>query len=156
ECIGVGGRARHHHAGTGQWLRRRAGRRRTHRGSILCGVLASPSRRARTRGTSRPGPRNGSSPPSRRPPASGDARRRYHVAMQTTPTDPESLAAALERELLAEIPLARAMQLSVAAYDGATLALAAPLAPNGNDKGCAFGGSLASLMTLAGWGLAHL
>jgi thioesterase domain-containing protein len=70
--------------------------------------------------------------------------------------DTKSLAAALERELLAEIPLARAMALTVAAYDGATLALAAPLAPNCNDKGCAFGGSLASLMTLAGWGLAHL
>lgn len=77
--------------------------------------------------------------------------------MQTPSTvDPKSLAAALERELLAEIPLARAMDLSVAAYDGATLALAAPLAPNRNDKDCAFGGSLASLMTLAGWGLAHL
>lgn len=77
--------------------------------------------------------------------------------MQIPPTvDPKSLAAALERDLLDEIPLARAMALSVAAYDGATLALAAPLAPNRNDKDCAFGGSLASLMTLAGWGLVHL
>jgi thioesterase domain-containing protein len=33
------------------------------------------------------------------------------------------------------------------------LILAAPLAPNINDKGCAFGGSLLSLLTLAGWGL---
>ena len=55
------------------------------------------------------------------------------------------------RDRVREIPLARAMALTVAGYDGATLALAAPLAPNGNDKGCAFGGSLASLMTLAGW-----
>ena len=31
--------------------------------------------------------------------------------------------------------------------------LTAPLAPNINDKGCAFGGSLLSLLTLAGWGL---
>ena len=65
-------------------------------------------------------------------------------------------ATALERELLDEIPLARAMALRVAAYDGASLALAAPLAPNVNDKGCAFGGSLASLMTLAGWGVIRL
>jgi thioesterase domain-containing protein len=64
--------------------------------------------------------------------------------------------AALERELLADIPLARAMDLRVRAYDGASLTLAAPLAPNINDKGCAFGGSLASLMTLAGWGLVKL
>jgi len=58
-----------------------------------------------------------------------------------------------ERSLLATIPLARAMQLSAHQYDGEHLALAAPLAPNINDKGCAFGGSLLSLLTLAGWGL---
>ena len=42
---------------------------------------------------------------------------------------------------------------SADAHDGDELALSAPLAPNINDKGCAFGGSLVSLMTLAGWGL---
>ena len=59
----------------------------------------------------------------------------------------------LERHILATIPLARAMELQVSEYDGHRLALAAPLAANVNDKGCAFGGSLASLATLAGWGL---
>src|SRR3569833_4391775 len=63
---------------------------------------------------------------------------------------------AFERELLAEIPLARAMHLRVANYAPDALALAAPLAPNVNDKGCAFGGSLASLMTPAGWALVEL
>jgi thioesterase domain-containing protein len=58
-----------------------------------------------------------------------------------------------ERALLADIPLARAIQLRVQDYDGDNLRLAAPLAPNINDKGCAFGGSLLSLLTLAGWGL---
>lgn len=67
-----------------------------------------------------------------------------------------SPVAALEREILADIPLARAMSLSIGAYDGDSLTFAAPLAPNINDKGCAFGGSLASLMTLAGWGLVKL
>lgn len=67
--------------------------------------------------------------------------------------DPTDLTGAFEQELLAQIPLARAMQLRVGAWDGDRLAIAAPLAPNINDKGCAFGGSLASLMTLAGWGL---
>ena len=67
-----------------------------------------------------------------------------------------ALAAELERDVLADIPLARAMALRVARYDGDTLALAAPLSPNVNDKGCAFGGSLAGLMTLAGWGLLKL
>ena len=42
------------------------------------------------------------------------------------------------------------MQLQIAAYDGDSLSLHAPLAANFNDKGCAFGGSLTSLMTLAG------
>jgi len=65
-------------------------------------------------------------------------------------------AAALGDEILAAIPLARAMALSVSAYDGDSLTLSAPLAPNINDKGCAFGGSLVSLMTLAGWGLVKL
>ncbi len=59
----------------------------------------------------------------------------------------------LERLLLAQIPLARAMELRIRDYDGDHLAIAAPLAPNINDKGCAFGGSLVSLLTLAGWGL---
>lgn len=75
-------------------------------------------------------------------------------------SDPAPGAAAaraeLERELLADIPLARAMALTIAAADAASLTLAAPLAPNVNDKGCAFGGSLASLMTLAGWSLLKL
>lgn len=68
----------------------------------------------------------------------------------------EATRASLEHELLATIPLTRAMGVSVPAYDGDSLTLAAPLAPNVNDKGCAFGGSLVSVMTLAGWGLVKL
>ncbi|MFC3651727.1 YiiD C-terminal domain-containing protein [Dyella humi] len=54
------------------------------------------------------------------------------------------------------IPLARNMELKLGSYDGERLVLNCPLAPNINDKGCAFGGSLTSLMTLAGWGLVEL
>ena len=50
------------------------------------------------------------------------------------------------------MPPVRALGLSIAGFDGARLRLSAPLALNVNDKGCAFGGSLASLMTLAAWG----
>lgn len=51
------------------------------------------------------------------------------------------------------MPPVAAMRLQIAGYDGARLRLRAPLALHVNDKGCAFGGSLVSLMTLAGWGL---
>jgi thioesterase domain-containing protein len=54
------------------------------------------------------------------------------------------------------MPPVAAMQLSIAGYDGTRLRLRAPLAANVNDKGCAFGGSLGSLMTLAAWGLVSL
>ncbi|MFT4198342.1 MAG: YiiD C-terminal domain-containing protein [Pseudoxanthomonas sp.] len=59
-------------------------------------------------------------------------------------------------ELCRGMPPVAAMQVRVDGYDGHALALAAPLAANVNDKGTAFGGSLVSLMTLAGWGLCTL
>lgn len=73
-----------------------------------------------------------------------------------TDQDQAALAAQLQAHILEHIPLARAMQLRVTRYNGAELEMSAPLAPNINDKGCAFGGSMASLMTLAGWGLVEL
>lgn len=45
------------------------------------------------------------------------------------------------------------MQVELAGEEGGRLRLRAPLGPNVNDKGSAFGGSLVSLMTLAGWSL---
>ncbi len=65
-------------------------------------------------------------------------------------------AAALEQILHNEIPISRAMGIRVAGYDGASLKLDAPLAPNINHKSTAFGGSLYSLAVLCGWGLLHL
>ena len=62
---------------------------------------------------------------------------------------------ALNAHFLAMPPVA-AMQVQALAYDGVVLRLQAPLAANVNDKGCAFGGSMAGLMTLAGWGLLTL
>jgi thioesterase domain-containing protein len=67
-----------------------------------------------------------------------------------------SSVSVLEAHILEHIPLARAMQLAVPRYTGDTLEMIAPLAPNINDKGCAFGGSMASLLTLVGWGLIEL
>lgn len=65
----------------------------------------------------------------------------------------DTAAAALEAEILERIPLARAMRLALTRYTGSELEMTAPLALNINDKGCAFGGSMASLLTVAGWGL---
>lgn len=77
---------------------------------------------------------------------------RQTAAMETVP----AAASHLETRIRDEIPLARAIDLRIAAWNGDTLVMTAPLAPNINDKGCAFGGSLASLMTLAGWALVEL
>lgn len=54
------------------------------------------------------------------------------------------------------MPPVLAMQIQAIAYDGLRLQLQAPLDANVNDKGCAFGGSMAGMMTLAGWGLLTL
>lgn len=54
------------------------------------------------------------------------------------------------------MPPVAAMDVRILGYDGDALRLHAPLARHVNDKGCAFGGSLVSLMTLAGWGLVTL
>lgn len=54
------------------------------------------------------------------------------------------------------MPPVAAMGLTIASYDGHRLRLHAPLARHVNDKGCAFGGSMASMMTLASWGLTTL
>lgn len=64
-------------------------------------------------------------------------------------------AAELETFYREKIPLAAAMDLRVASLDPCRIHLTAPLAPNRNDKLTAFGGSIASLLLLAGWGLLH-
>lgn len=72
----------------------------------------------------------------------------------TTARDSDALAV-LEQHYMAMPPVA-ALQLRIAGFDGDCLRLQAPLAAHVNDKGCAFGGSLASLMTLAAWGVVTL
>ena len=56
------------------------------------------------------------------------------------------------------MPPVAAMDIAIAGRDveADTLTLRAPLALNVNDKACAVGGSLVSLLTLAGWGLVTL
>lgn len=77
-------------------------------------------------------------------------------APEVSAADPSVLAEKLAAFIRAEIPLAQAMELRLLDYDDDCLRLALPLGPNVNDKGCAFGGSLVSAMTLAGWALVEL
>ena len=69
--------------------------------------------------------------------------------------DPDPALQALLAHYRSMPPVA-AMQLQIAGADASSLRLRAPLAAHVNDKGCAFGGSLVSLMTLAGWGVVTL
>ena len=56
-----------------------------------------------------------------------------------------------ERFLHEQIPLTRAMGVQVEAYDEEQLIVTAPLAPNHNHLGTAFGGSLSAVATLTGY-----
>ncbi|MBC8039780.1 MAG: YiiD C-terminal domain-containing protein [Opitutaceae bacterium] len=64
--------------------------------------------------------------------------------------------AELESYLHDKIPLARAMGVRVEAGASDTLVLTAPLEPNHNHLGTAFGGSLSAMATLAAYSLLWL
>ncbi|HVC37661.1 MAG TPA: YiiD C-terminal domain-containing protein [Gammaproteobacteria bacterium] len=70
--------------------------------------------------------------------------------------DPQAECRALETYVRAHIPLTQAMQVHATTLDAHGLTLSAPLAANHNHQDSAFGGSLASLAMLAGWGLLWL
>jgi thioesterase domain-containing protein len=57
----------------------------------------------------------------------------------------------LQARIVAEFMLARHIGIVVESADDDAVVLRAPLAPNANYKGTAFGGSLYSLAVLAGW-----
>jgi thioesterase domain-containing protein len=71
-------------------------------------------------------------------------------------TERQTTARKLVSFMRDEIPLAQNMDLRLHDAGDHQLSIAAPLGPNINDKGCAFGGSLVSVMTLTGWGLVEL
>jgi len=70
--------------------------------------------------------------------------------------NPMQRATDLVRQVHTEIPLTSALQLSLQSFDGSTLVLCVPLAPNVNDKGTAFAGSITSLGCITGWTLLTL
>jgi len=57
----------------------------------------------------------------------------------------------LQQRILGEFALARHIGIEVESADDTVVVLRAPLAPNANYKGTAFGGSLYSVAVLAGW-----
>jgi len=61
-----------------------------------------------------------------------------------------------EAECRQDIPLLTAMHLSFVSFEDLALTMDAPLAPNINNKGTAFGGSIASICLFAGWAVATL
>lgn len=58
--------------------------------------------------------------------------------------------------LRTQIPLINHMGFQPLQYDGRSLVMSAALAPNINDKGTGFGGSLATVATLCGWSMVTL
>lgn len=68
---------------------------------------------------------------------------------------PASNSEAVQRlgQRFQSMPPVAAMAPVIESFDGGKLCLTAPLERHVNDKGCAFGGSMVSLMTLASWGL---
>ena len=67
-------------------------------------------------------------------------------------SDPQEINDYLTRH----VPLFRAMQARLDRCDDTGLRMTAPLEPNINDKGIAFGGSLAAIASLAGWALTRV
>jgi thioesterase domain-containing protein len=57
----------------------------------------------------------------------------------------------LQARIVSEFALARHIGIVVESADDDGVVLSAPLAPNANDKGTAFGGSLFSVAVLTGW-----
>ncbi|WP_022836300.1 YiiD C-terminal domain-containing protein [Salisaeta longa] len=60
----------------------------------------------------------------------------------------------LEELIVQEMPITRHLEFSLSADDEA-LRASAPLQPNANHMGTAFGGSLSMLATLTGWAMAY-
>lgn len=64
-------------------------------------------------------------------------------------------ARTLEAYLHQHIPLSRTMEVHVVETTPAGVTLEAPLGPNANHRGTAFGGSVSTLATLAAWACVH-
>ena len=62
----------------------------------------------------------------------------------------------VQTKLQEEVPLIRHIGLQLVSWDGHSINAEAPLAPNLNTHGTAFGGSLYCVSAMTGWSLVHL
>ena len=62
----------------------------------------------------------------------------------------------VQTKLQEEVPLIRHIGLQLVSWDGHSVTAQAPLAPNLNTHGTAFGGSLYCVAAMTGWSLVHL
>ena len=69
---------------------------------------------------------------------------------------PRPTLEALQQAYYTLIPISEHMGLRAETYDGQCLRVSAPLANNVNHQQSAFGGSLFSVVALAGWGILQL
>ncbi|PEN11268.1 thioesterase [Longibacter salinarum] len=61
----------------------------------------------------------------------------------------------LEAMIVEEMPITKHLEFSLAAEADGKLRASAPLKPNANHMGTAFGGSLSMLATVTGWAMMH-
>ncbi len=61
----------------------------------------------------------------------------------------------LERLIVEEMPITQHLEFSLATDEQGRLRASAPLQPNANHMGSAFGGSLSMLATVTGWAMMH-
>lgn len=61
----------------------------------------------------------------------------------------------LERLIVEEMPITEHLEFSLAADEDGRVHASAPLQPNANHMGSAFGGSLSMLATVTGWAMMH-
>jgi thioesterase domain-containing protein len=71
-------------------------------------------------------------------------------------TDMDALCQNLEAIWHEQIPLSKAMTLTIEDFEDHILTTRAALAPNVNVHGTAFAGSLYAIQALTGWGMMHL
>jgi thioesterase domain-containing protein len=62
---------------------------------------------------------------------------------------------AINMYLAEHIPISQSLGVTVTAFSGDSIRIAAPLQPNLNHRNTAFGGSLATLGILAGWSIVN-